>query len=69
MNKKLKISKYLIFSAILTLLCVFFLIVYNSYQNLVDPLSKMEKEEEIKPFSSTIDMNVINEIENRKEYP
>lgn len=69
MNKKLKISKYIIISAILTLISVFFLIIYNSYQNLVDPQDMIEKEETVNPFNSTIDMTVIDEIKARKEYP
>jgi len=66
---KNKISRYLIFIASLTLLAIFTYIVQQSYQKLIGPIEKTQSGELSRPINPDIDLETINRLQSRQEYP
>jgi len=66
MNKN-KLTLYLLFVAILTLITVFFVIYNRSYKNLITPVNNIKTNEMLKPFNPVMDTSIIKEINNRQQ--
>jgi hypothetical protein len=66
--KKSSLSFYFIFISFFTFIAIFFTIVQKSYDNLINPIKKVEESTLTKPINPQLDMDVIDQIQNRTEY-
>lgn len=66
--EKNKISKYFLFISIFTFIAIFFFVVQKSYNNLMKPSAEVKKSELLKPVEPSLDVSVLDEIEQRKYY-
>lgn len=64
--KKNKISSYLIFISIFSVLTIFALIMQKSYDNLVVPSKQVQVIDIGKDITSELDLSVIDQIKNRQ---
>lgn len=65
---KNKLSKYLLFLSLFTFLAIFFSIVQQSYNNLIQASAEVKSSPLIKSVSPDLDTQIIDEIENRQEF-
>lgn len=65
---KNKLSKYLLFLSFFTLLAIFFSVVQQSYNNLIQASAEVKSSPLIKSVSPDLDIQIIDEIENRQEF-
>lgn len=63
-----KISSFVKFIAITTFTCIFIVIIYLSYDNLMNPSYKKQNELIIKPIDSHLDTTVLDQISHKQEY-
>lgn len=63
--KKNKLSRYLIFISIFTLLAVFVAIVQKSYSNLMGPINQVKSSNLVKPINPSLDLETLKDIEKR----
>lgn len=66
--KKIKLSFYFIFVAFSGFIAIFLAIVQKSYANLMTPLKEVESNRLLTPISPNLDIDIIQEIENRPEH-
>ena len=64
--KKSKISGYLIFISIFTVVTVFTLIMQKSYSNLISPTKQAQVSDTSKGINPELDVSVIDEIKNKQ---
>jgi len=64
---KNKLSGYLIIVGLFTLLAVFVMVVQKSYSNLIGPINQAKSSELTKPINPLIDLDTLNQVENRLE--
>ena len=64
---KIKLSKYFVFISIITLLTIFFFVVSQSYNNLMQATIENENNPLTRSISTDLDIDVIDEIEKRQE--
>ena len=66
--KKSNFSLYFIFIAIFTFIAIFSTIVQTSYNNLIGPIQKVQQNSLTKPINLQLDIDIIDQIQNRPEY-
>jgi hypothetical protein len=66
--KKNKIVGYFLFISIFSFLTIFIYLVQKSYSNLMGPIGETKKSSLTKPIDPILDVETINQIEQRKEY-
>ncbi len=66
--EKNKISTYFLFISVFTLITIFFVIVQKSYSNLLTPTNEVQKSDLLKPVEPSLDISVLDDIEQRKYY-
>jgi len=66
--KKTKLSIYFLFIAIFTFVALFTAIVQSSYSNLINPVKEVKKNNLLNPINSNLDLDVIEQVESKKEY-
>jgi hypothetical protein len=64
---KNKLSQYFVLLGICTFLAVFFLVVQQSYNNLIRATIEVQSSPLIRSVSPNLDTGVLDEIEKRKE--
>lgn len=67
MNKK-QIAKHLILVGIFTLITIFVIVSLESYRNLIREKTEAGQGLNLDPIDPKIEMDVLDEIETRKEY-
>lgn len=67
-TNKIKLSKYLIFAASLTIFSIFVHIVTVSYNNLIGPIQQAKDNPLIKPLPQDFDPQVLDQIDQKTEY-
>ena len=67
MNKKLKISKYLLIVSGLTLITIIFFVVYSGYNNLHGFVSQQVKP--YPPIDTDLDLSILDSLSNSIYYP
>lgn len=66
--EKNKISAYFLFISVFTLITIFFIVVQKSYSNLLTPTVEVKKNDLLKPVDPSLDISVLDDIEQRKYY-
>jgi len=66
--KKSSLSGYLLVICIASFLATFIFVVQRSYDNLMEPINSAKQSDIIKPIDLNLDVDILNEIENRKFY-
>jgi hypothetical protein len=66
--KKNKLSFYLLFISIFTLITIFFFIVQKSYSNLMGPVNEIKVSNVLKPIDPHLDTSTLDIIQNRQFY-
>lgn len=66
--KKSKLSTYMLFISIFSLVAIFVYIVQNSYSNLMGPINEVKTSSVLKPIDPNLDTSTLDEIQNRKYY-
>ena len=66
---KIKLSKYFVFISIITFLAIFFFVVSQSYNNLMQATKENENNPLTQSISADLDINILDEIEKRQELP
>lgn len=64
--KKNKISSYLVFISIFTVVTILVLVVQKSYNNLIEPTKKVQVSDISKGINPELDISIIQEIKNRQ---
>lgn len=66
--EKNKISAYFLFISVFTLITIFFIVVQKSYSNLLTPTVEVKKNDLLKPVDPSLEISVLDDIEQRKYY-
>ena len=66
--KKTKISKHFTFIAFLSFLAIFTFIIQISCGKLIDPVTRVEKSNTLKPIDPHLDQDTLRQIETRQEF-
>lgn len=64
---KNKISQYIIFISIFTLVSIFITVAQKSYANLIGPINQVKSSNLIKPINPEIDLDTLKLVESRLE--
>jgi len=68
MNKKTKLSKYILFISAFTLIAVIVLVVQSGYNNLMNKSSSIPDELNTTPLVTKLNLKIIEDIKKTKEY-
>jgi hypothetical protein len=66
--KKTKISRYILFIGIFSLITVFVFLIQQSYSRLMKPVNDLNTSSLLKPINPTLDMDIFSIIESKKTY-
>lgn len=66
--QKNKISRYLLFIAILSLITILVFLIQQSYNRLIKPVQDLNSSELLKPINPTLDLSVFDTIESKTTY-
>ncbi|MBU1117613.1 hypothetical protein KKD37_01480 [Patescibacteria group bacterium] len=64
---KNKLPKYFVFLGICTFLAIFFIVVQQSYNNLIRATAEVKSSSLIRSITPDLDIEVLDEIEKRQE--
>lgn len=65
--QKNKLSQYFLILSIFTFLAIFFFVVQQSYNNLMQASSETKNSPLIRSVSPNLDIDILDEIEKRQE--
>jgi len=67
--EKTKISRYILFISIFSLVTLFTFLVQQSYSRLIAPTTDLSTSPLQKPINPVLDMEIFDLIESKKYYP
>lgn len=66
--EKTKISRYILFIGIFSLITIFVFLIQQSYSRLMQPVNNLSTSSLLKPINPTLDMGIFNIIESKTTY-
>lgn len=66
--KKEKLSKYVLFISVFSLVTIFVFLVQQSYSRLIQPTKQVETSPLLKPIDPKLDIQIFDSIESKTYY-
>lgn len=63
--KKNKLARYFILVGLLTLITVLFIIIHQSYHNLMGPIRQAQQSDLLRPIDPNLDIDTLKIVEER----